>query len=337
MKVNFIRSITKKNIKDDDIIKYYDNFTLEVKSMSKISNLLEIMMIIQYKGLTTASELAQSLGVDKKTVYRYINSLSKANIPIYTKKGRYGGFYIDKNFYMKSANLSEKELDALLMASEVLTRQNGFVYERELKNAVYKIKSVSLNSNVDLKDMNDTGNFSIDSIGSMENLEDKISQINYSMSKGRSLNIDYFSVNKNNLTMRKVDPYDLIFKQGNWYVVGYCHMKDSVEIFKLDRIKNLKISSDVYMRPHTFSLKDYLDDHWGLFTGDKIRVTIKFSRNISQFIKSIKWNADQHVDELENGNIILSFYVDDVDEVKGGLWVLEKMQKYLNLKNCVET
>ncbi|MCC9293381.1 YafY family transcriptional regulator [Clostridium sp. WLY-B-L2] len=288
--------------------------------MSKISNLLEIIMIIQYKGLTTASELAQTLGVDKKTVYRYISSLNKANVPVYTKKGRYGGFYIDKNFYMKSANLSARELSALLMASEVLTKQNGFIYEKELKNAVYKIKSVSINSDINLSEMDDTGGFSIDSIGNLKKLEDKISQISYSMSKGKSLNVNYFSVNKNNLTMRKVDPYDLVFKQGNWYVVGYCHMKDDIEIFKLDRIKSLKISDDIYMRPHTFSLKDYLNQHWGVFMGDKIKVLIKFSRNISHFIKSTKWNTNQRIDDLEDGSIILSLYIDDIEDVKK--WVM---------------
>ncbi|MEY8001470.1 helix-turn-helix transcriptional regulator [Clostridium sp. Mt-5] len=288
--------------------------------MSKISNLLEIIMIIQYKGLTTASELAQTLGVDKKTVYRYISSLNKANIPVYTKKGRYGGFYIDKNFYMKPANLTEEELSALLMASEVLTKQNGFIYEKELKNAVYKIKGVSINSDMNLNEMDDTGSFSIDFIGNTGNLEDKISQVSYSMSRGRSLNINYFSINKNNLTMRKVDPYNLIFKQGDWYVIGYCHMKDDVESFKLNRIKSLKVSNDIYMRPHTFSLKDYLNDHWELFMGDKIKVVIKFSRNMSHFIEDIKWNSNQHIDELEDGHILLSLYVDDIEDIKE--WVM---------------
>ncbi|WML35995.1 HTH domain-containing protein [Clostridium sp. OS1-26] len=54
--------------------------------MSKISHLLEMIITLQYKGLTTASELAETLEVDKKTIYRYINSLNKANIPVYTKK-----------------------------------------------------------------------------------------------------------------------------------------------------------------------------------------------------------------------------------------------------------
>ncbi len=73
--------------------------------MSKISHILQLLIILQYKEFVTAGELSDFLMVDKKTIYRYINSLNLANIPIHAKKGRYGGFYIDKNFYMKSPEI----------------------------------------------------------------------------------------------------------------------------------------------------------------------------------------------------------------------------------------
>ncbi|ADK16599.1 MULTISPECIES: helix-turn-helix transcriptional regulator [Clostridium] len=288
--------------------------------MSKISNLLEIIIMLQYKGLTTASELSEILEVDKKTIYRYIRNLNEASVPIYTKKGRNGGFYIDQNFYIKPSNLSENELEALLMAEEILTSKNGFVYEKDLKNAIFKVKSVNVNKNEDLSKINDNKNFSINYVGNMENLEDKISKINYSMSRGRSLSINYFSVNKNNLTMRKIDPYDLIFKEGDWYIIGYCHMKGDIRSFKLNRVKNLKISKDIYMRPHTFSLKEYLDKNWGIFMGDKIKVVIKFSEKEAAFIKDTTWHIHQHIDQLEGGKILFTIYLNELEDIKK--WVL---------------
>ncbi|OAA84893.1 helix-turn-helix transcriptional regulator [Clostridium ljungdahlii] len=288
--------------------------------MSKISNLLEIIIMLQYKGLTTASELSEILEVDKKTIYRYIRNLNEASVPIYTIKGRNGGFYIDQNFYIKPSNLSENELEALLMAEEILTSKNGFVYEKDLKNAIFKVKSINVNKNKDLSKINSNKNFSINYVGSMENLEDKISKINYSMSRGRSLSINYFSVNKNNLTMRKIDPYDLIFKEGDWYIIGYCHMKGDIRSFKLNRVKNLKISKDIYMRPHTFSLKEYLDKNWGIFMGDKIKVVIKFSEKEAAFIKDTTWHIHQHIDQLKGGKILFTIYLNELEDIKK--WIL---------------
>lgn len=288
--------------------------------MSKISNLLEIIIMLQYKGLTTASQLSEILEVDKKTIYRYIKNLNEAYVPIHTKKGRNGEFYIDKNFYIKSSNLNENEFKALLMAEEILTEKNGFIYEKDLKNAISKVKNVNTNENEDLNGISVNKDFSINYVGSMENLESKISKINYSMSRGRSLNINYFSINKNNLTMRKVDPYDLIFKEGNWYIIGYCHMKGDIRNFKLNRVKSLKISNDIYMRPHTFSLKEYLEKNWGAFMGDKIKVVIKFSEKEADFIKDTTWHIHQHIVDLEDGSILFIMYLNQMEDVKE--WVM---------------
>lgn len=288
--------------------------------MSKISHLIEMIITLQYKGLTTASELAETLGVDKKTIYRYINSLNKANIPVYTKKGRYGGFYIDQEFYMKPSNLSEEELQSLLMSTQILTVQNGFLYEKDLQSAVTKIKSLCINSDNKLKYLNENGNFKLNEIGSLQNLEDKISKINYAMYKGRTLSINYFSINRNNLTLKKVDPYNLIFRNGAWYIVGYHYKNDEVETFKVSRIQNLKVTDDIYMKPHSFSLKEYLEKNWTVFKGNKSKVVMKFEQEVSEFIKNGKWHPNEKIEELEDGRILLSVYLDDLSEIKQ--WIL---------------
>lgn len=288
--------------------------------MSKISHLLEMIITLQYKGLTTASELAETLEVDKKTIYRYINSLNKANIPVHTKKGRYGGFYMDEEFYMKPSKLTEEELQSLLMAARILTEENGFVQEKDLQRAVGKIKSLCMNNDTSLKSLNYNGNFNIDEIGNLQNLDDKISKINYAMSRGRTISINYYSINKNNLTVRKVDPYNLIFKEGAWHIIGYCHMSNHVEVFKLSRIRSVKITDEIYMRPHTFLLRDYLKEHWGVFRGEKTKVSIKFNKEKFEMIKDVNWHVSQQLENHKDEFIMLNMYLDDTSEVKK--WIM---------------
>ncbi|WP_411680516.1 helix-turn-helix transcriptional regulator [Clostridium thailandense] len=296
--------------------------------MSKISHLLEMIITLQYKGLTTAADLAEALEVDKKTIYRYINSLNKANIPVHTKKGRYGGFYIDKEFYMKPSKLSEEELQALLMATQILTEKNGFVLEKNLQTAVSKIKNICINDNEELKCLNETGFFRMNKIGNLQDLEDKISKINYAINRGRSISINYFSLNRSSLTVKKVDAYSLLFREGGWYIIGYCHMNNTVETFKLSRIKTLKVTEEIYMIPRTFSLKEYLNNNWGVFKGEKIKVSIKFDKNVSDFIKNGKWHINQQIEDQEDGSILLNLYLDDTEEIKN--WVMS-LGKYAEI------
>ncbi|MCY6484451.1 HTH domain-containing protein [Clostridium aestuarii] len=120
--------------------------------MSKLSHLLELIIMLQRKELTTASEIAEIFNVDKKTIYRYVEALKAANIPVESKKGRYGGFSINKDFYIKYPKLDSKELEALLMAAKMLTREKGFFYADELQSAVMKIKNTVVNNKDEFKD-----------------------------------------------------------------------------------------------------------------------------------------------------------------------------------------
>ncbi|QAT39386.1 YafY family protein [Clostridium sp. JN-9] len=288
--------------------------------MSKLSHLIEMVITLQHKKLTTASELSDILEVDKKTIYRYIKTLASANVPIHTKKGRYGGFYIDEGFYMKLPSLTKEEMQALLMSSKILTKSNGFIYENQLMSAVEKIKRTCIDNNMDFDDLENSADFKIDNIGSMEKLNDKISKINYSISKGRAIIISYYSINKNKLTVRKVGPYTIIFKEGDWYVIGYCNVKDEVRTFKISRIKSIDNTSDIYMKPINFSLKEYLKNNWEVFTAGEQQVVIRFDKAAADFIKQSKWSANQQISDNLDGSIIFRIFVNELDEIKN--WVM---------------
>lgn len=288
--------------------------------MSKLSHLLEMIITLQYKPLTSASELAEILGVDKKTIYRYINSLNEANIPVHTKKGRYGGFYLDKEFCLKPNNLNEEELKSLIMASHILTKEKGFSYENELRNAVEKIRNVELNNNPELKHMKEDEGFKLDDIGCMDSFDDAIAKINHAMEKGRTISITYYTINKSSLSVHKVDPYTLMFHRGAWYLIGYSYLLNCVETFKLSRIKKIKATNEIYMKPAAFSIKTYLEKNKGLFKTGDTEIKIKFSNNVSSFIKEGLWYDSQEIENLEDGSIILKFNINNLSDIKS--WIM---------------
>lgn len=288
--------------------------------MSKLSHLLELIIMLQYKEFTTASELADILQVDKKTVYRYIDTLQMAKIPVESKKGRYGGFYIDKDFYMKYPNLDNEELQALLIASKILTKDNGFAYAEKFKSAVIKIKDLSVNKNNDFKELRQFDSFKLKDIGNLETFDDKISKINYAMTKGKVLKINYYSLNKNYITEMNINPYTILFKEGIWYLIGYCNANEEERIFRISRIKNVEVTKDIFIKPRNFNLKDYLKNCWDVFNGDKTLVKVKFNKDIAKFIQENEWNSDQVIERLEDGSVILDIYINDLGEVKK--WIL---------------
>ncbi|MCY6369658.1 helix-turn-helix transcriptional regulator [Clostridium ganghwense] len=288
--------------------------------MSKLSHLLELIIMLQYKEFTTASELADILEVDKKTIYRYIDTLQMAKIPVESKKGRYGGFYIDKDFYMKYPKLEKEELESLLMASKILTKDNGFAYADKFQSAVIKIKDLSLNENSDFEELKELINFKINDTGNLETFDNKISKINYAMTKGRVLKISYYALNKNSITQIMVNPYTILFKQGGWYLVGYCNTQEEERILKISRIRNIEVTKEIFIKPKNFNLSDYLKKSWSVFRGEQSLIKVKFDKKIAEFVKENKWHTNQKIECLEDGSIILHMYLNDLGEVKK--WIL---------------
>lgn len=288
--------------------------------MSKLSHLLDLIIMLQYKEFTTASELADILGVDKKTIYRYIDTLQMSNIPVEAKKGRYGGFYINKSFHMKYPKLEKKELEALIMASKILTKENGFFYAHEFQSAITKIKNTSLSDLKESNGLKDDISVEISKDKCLENFDDIMSKINYAMSKGRVLKIIYFSMNKNDEVERRVNPYSIFFKEGMWYLIAYCNTERDERIFEISRIEDIEITKEIFIKPKNLNLKECLDDSWKTFKGEQISIRVKFSKNIGRLVKKNEWNLNQEIKCNSSGDIVFKARINELKEIKK--WIL---------------
>ncbi len=221
---------------------------------------------------------------------------------------------------MKSPELNENEIKALLMAGEILTEENGFIYEKEYKTALGKIKNNLSSKDIDLTNIYNFSDFKISSIGNNKISQDKISQICKSIMDNKSINISYFSINRNEITFRKIDPYDIIFKYGKWYVIGYCHFNKYIEIFDINRIKDIKLTDDTFVISKNFSINNFLERYKNIFAHNKIKVELKFNKNVADFIKGNRWYVNEEVNELQDGEILFKVYVENLQEIKR--WIL---------------
>jgi predicted DNA-binding transcriptional regulator YafY len=276
--------------------------------MSKLAHLAEIMIILQYKNFVTASELSEVLGVDKKTIYRYIETLALNNIPIVTKKGRNGGFSFDGKHYMKQPNLSRQEVEALILASDILTKKKSFFYEQELKSAVRKIRSMS-------KEYLET-KFKVGYIESIEDLDEIFSKITYAVENCRTIELSYFNETRNDLNNITIDPYTIFYKNAEWHLIGLEHNSDKIKSFEVRRINEIKATNYIFMKRSDFSLEIFIKECWSAFYGDKIRVVLKFDKELKQLILNCKWHSSQQIECLEDESTLLKLFVDDLVEIK---------------------
>lgn len=195
----------------------------------QINRLFQIIYILLDKKSITASELSEKLEVSTRTIYRDVETLSLAGMPIYMSKGKGGGISLLPDFILNKTVLTEKE------KADVLASLNAVhsVKPDEKDTALQKLSSLFGQNNADWVEVD----FSSWSHGDEEReifeslksaiLNRKTVQFIYSSGKGES-------------SQRKVCPLKLGFKAQSWYLYGYCKERKDYRFFKLRRIKNLQ-------------------------------------------------------------------------------------------------
>lgn len=203
----------------------------------QINRLFEIVYILFEKKTITARELAEHFEVSKRTIYRDIETLSIAGIPIYTNKGKGGGISILPEFVLNKSLLSDTEQNEILSALQSLNALN-----------VPSIDPV-LSKLATLFNKNNTSWIDVDFShwGSDESEREKFKVLKDAILGRRVIEFDYYS-SYGEKSIRIVEPLKLVFKGQSWYIYGYCKVKNDYRMFKVTRIKNLISSEESFNR-----------------------------------------------------------------------------------------
>ncbi len=186
------------------------------------------------QGTVTAAELAERFEVSVRTIYRDMDTLSAAGIPVYAKKGKNGGICLTEQFVLNKMLLTKDEQQEIL---------SGLVSLRETKaeageNILQKLGEFFRTDPVDWLAI-DLSDWS----GSRVQLYDNIK--NAILSR-RLLQFDYYGKN-GQMRRRTVEPVKLLFKEYTWYLKAYCRERKDWRLFKLFRIKRLLVQEETFV------------------------------------------------------------------------------------------
>lgn len=191
--------------------------------------LFSILLILLQTGGMTAADLAKRLSVSVRTIYRDLDALSLAGIPLYTIKGPGGGVRLLPEFVLDRLLLSEKEQREILFALKSMEDTGA----TPVQGLADRLAGIFKQKNVDwlTVDLTNWGSSSKDA--------DRFQLLKGSILERRTVAFDYYSA-YGQKTRRKVEPLRLWFKGGSWYLQGFCLEKQSIRIFKLNRMGQLE-------------------------------------------------------------------------------------------------
>ncbi|MCI8345578.1 MAG: YafY family transcriptional regulator [Clostridia bacterium] len=199
------------------------------------NRLFEIVYILMQKRKTTAKELANRFEVSTRTIYRDIETLSTANIPIYASKGKDGGIGLLEEYVLNKIILSEEEQNQILFALQGMKKVKG----QDEKDILEKL-SILFN-----KKINDW--IKIDFSNWSNAKEERFDIIKSAILNKQIVQFNYYNSNGEE-SKRIVEPLQIWFKDKSWYLVSYCKLKQDYRIFKISRIKEIKILQEHFER-----------------------------------------------------------------------------------------
>ncbi len=247
------------------------------------SRLFRILYYVLEKGKVTANELSEKFEVSVRTIYRDIDVISSAGIPIYATQGKGGGIEIADDFVLKKSLLSEKEQEQILVALKGLEGINK-QYENELLtklSAFFKIKNTNW-IEVDFTNWQRGNEY-----------DEFFNDIKSAIINKNIIRFTYFSSNEKE-TSREVKPIRLLFKGWDWYVYTFCLLRNKFRYFKLSRIRDLKILDenfeDSYEDVVLIKKMEYKDT---------VHVKLKFDRKVAFRV----YDEMGDIKEDEEGNL----------------------------------
>lgn len=203
----------------------------------QVNRLFEIIYFLLDKNHVTAMELAQYFGVSTRTIYRDIDILSAAGIPVYMTKGKGGGISLLPNFILNKTLLTEQEKTEILSALRAVDAVNF----NESNTAIRKLSSMFGSNQADWIEID----FSPWEDGNKEALV--FQDLKESILHKQRVRFLYHNV-RGEKTERTVEPLKLCFKGQGWYLYAYCIFKKDFRFFKLRRIKELCILEEFFDR-----------------------------------------------------------------------------------------
>lgn len=200
----------------------------------QVDRLFKIVYTLLDEKKVTAAQLSDRLEVSIRTIYRDIDTLSLAGIPIYASKGRGGGIGLLDGFVLDKTTITEQEQYHILMALQNLASVGNL----EVEETLIKLSSLFQKTNTSWIDVD------YSRWGSHTD-KDKFELLKQAILNQIRISFCYFNSNGEERT-RTVEPVKLVFKSRAWYVQGFCCTKKGYRLFRVNRMWDLTLSDEPF-------------------------------------------------------------------------------------------
>jgi predicted DNA-binding transcriptional regulator YafY len=274
------------------------------------TRLITLIMLLQRRPNQKATELAKELGISVRSLHRYIGMLDELGIPVYSERGPHGGFSLVRGYKIPPLVFTPEEAVAVYLGTSLVDEMWGRLYREAAHGALAKLDNVLPDEQRHevawaRRTLIATGLHRSD----LELLTPTLEKLRRATRERRRVQLVYRSRTPAETTRRAVDPYALVHGWGWWYFIGYCHLRQAVRSFRVDRIVDLTLLDKTFDVPTEFDIRAYLAADPSLQA--QLKTRLRFVPAMAALAHDTRsyWES---LDEQPDGSVIVTLLSPDL-------------------------
>ncbi|MGH2593538.1 MAG: helix-turn-helix transcriptional regulator [Anaerolineae bacterium] len=269
--------------------------------MNRIDRLFAILLRLQSKKQIRAQDLAKVFEVSQRTIYRDIAALSEMGVPIVSLPGE--GYELMEGFYLPPLIFTPAEASALFLGAHMLVGQAAGQLPADAERALTKIAAVLPHATrQQVERLNEIIHFVLPQ--ARFNLDDpRLVSLQQAILERRVVHLQYHSYSRNETTKRDVEPHQLTYSNGAWYVTGYDRLRQAIRAFRLDRVDGLKLLAEPF-KPRSSEQP----------ATEPIIVRVRFAEGVVRWVRERQHYAFQQ-EELTPDGTVMTYRLNTLSEM----------------------
>lgn len=271
-----------------------------------------LLHVLVVRGGQTIPELMREVKCSRRTIWRDLAALRQAGFSLTTEQdGRENRYrLIEGPQGTPSIPFTRTELMSLHLGRHLLVPLRGTPLGEAVRTALDKVSATLTPAAKAFLDRLDRGVSARTSHGKDHSrATDTLRLLQEALHERRTVEAEYHSFGRDAVSRRRLDPLHIWWQQGGIYLAAYCHTRRQVITFALERFAQVRLTDDTFDYPSDFDLDRYLEGSFGLFRGDAVRVTLRFSRQVARDIAERQWHPSQTLAPLLTGELEMTLRV----------------------------
>ncbi len=285
--------------------------------MNRIDRLHAILTHLQSKKKVTAQEMADRFQISLRTVYRDVKALDESGVPVIGEAG--SGYTIMEGYRLPPVMFTQEEASALLLGAKLAEQFTDGSVKRHFTAALFKIKAVLRSPDKEYVDsLTEHIEILTRYAPDLESPQQYLSLLQQAVVNKKIVHLQYRSQQKEEVTLRKVEPIGLLHYSSAWHLIAWCHLRNDYRDFRMSRMLGVTVDDHCFDPTAHPSIREYIDK---IRQGSDLEEAIvHIDREVANYLQEQKYLNGFVSEEVLEASVRMKFLTSNLGYF--GRWLL---------------